>query len=151
MTEHVIAYQKRFVQTGEAFELCPLDLPPQSFETEAVWFCPESGLLGDHERMERATARLAQPFLIVVVDDRRARAERGARRGDDLFDGARYVRVRCLAGRAVDRRFDDQGLHGLFSTASSASATPPPPKPSGAVLPFRRNPVTTLTGSRSAP
>ena len=69
VTEHVIAYQKRFVQTGEAFELCPLDLPAQTFETEAVWFCPDAGLLGGYEQMPvlLGTLHAAEHSLIALL------------------------------------------------------------------------------------
>ena len=69
VTEHVIAYQKRFVQTGEAFELCPLDLPAQTFETEAVWFCPGAGLLGAYGQMPAllGTLHAAEHSLIALL------------------------------------------------------------------------------------
>jgi DEAD/DEAH box helicase domain-containing protein len=69
VTEHVIAYQKRFVQTGEAFELCPLDFPPQTFETEAVWFCPSDELLAGYERMPAllGTLHAAEHSLIALL------------------------------------------------------------------------------------
>jgi DEAD/DEAH box helicase domain-containing protein len=41
VTEQVIAYQKRTIQDGTAFETVPLSSPPQTFETEAIWFSPE--------------------------------------------------------------------------------------------------------------
>jgi DEAD/DEAH box helicase domain-containing protein len=47
VTEQVIAYQKRSLRSQEAFELVPLELPPQTFATEAVWFCPEPWMLED--------------------------------------------------------------------------------------------------------
>jgi DEAD/DEAH box helicase domain-containing protein len=69
VTEHVIAFQKRFIQTGEAFELCPLDLPPQTFETEAVWFCPEPSLLDGYEHMPAllGTLHAAEHSLIALL------------------------------------------------------------------------------------
>jgi DEAD/DEAH box helicase domain-containing protein len=69
VTEHVIAFQKRFIQTGEAFELCPLDLPPQTFETEAVWFCPGPWLLDGHGDMPAllGTLHAAEHSLIALL------------------------------------------------------------------------------------
>jgi DEAD/DEAH box helicase domain-containing protein len=69
VTEHVIAFQKRFVQTGEAFELCALDLPPQTFETEAVWFCPDSDLLASYDHMPvlLGTLHAAEHSLIALL------------------------------------------------------------------------------------
>jgi len=51
VTEQVIAFQKRSVATGGVLGLAPLDLPPQTFTTEAVWFCPEPWQLEGHEQM----------------------------------------------------------------------------------------------------
>jgi DEAD/DEAH box helicase domain-containing protein len=45
VTEQVIAYQKRSLATQETLDLCFLDLPPQTFSTEAIWFCPDDALL----------------------------------------------------------------------------------------------------------
>ncbi|MCC6224374.1 MAG: DEAD/DEAH box helicase [Thermoleophilia bacterium] len=47
VTERVVAYQKRLVTSGEAFELVPLELPEQQFATEAVWLLPGPALLGE--------------------------------------------------------------------------------------------------------
>jgi DEAD/DEAH box helicase domain-containing protein len=52
VTEQVIAYQKRSIRTQEAFDLVALDLPPHTFDTEAIWFCPEERML---EELGRAT------------------------------------------------------------------------------------------------
>jgi DEAD/DEAH box helicase domain-containing protein len=70
VTEHVIAYQKRSVQTGEAFETCLVDdLPPSTIETEAVWFCPEEWMLAGTERMPRllGTLHAAEHSLIALL------------------------------------------------------------------------------------
>jgi DEAD/DEAH box helicase domain-containing protein len=45
VTEQVVAYQRKAVSTGETLALVPLLLPAQTFETEAVWFCPGDSLL----------------------------------------------------------------------------------------------------------
>ncbi len=45
VTEQVVAFQKRSVRGQEAFELCLLSCPPQTFLTEAVWFCPTESML----------------------------------------------------------------------------------------------------------
>jgi DEAD/DEAH box helicase domain-containing protein len=70
VTEHVIAYQKRSVQTGEAFETCLLDgLPPTTIETEAIWFCPDDSLLAGTGRMPRllGTLHAAEHSLIALL------------------------------------------------------------------------------------
>jgi DEAD/DEAH box helicase domain-containing protein len=41
VTEQVVAYQRKSVQTQETLDLVPLVLPETSFETEAVWYLPE--------------------------------------------------------------------------------------------------------------
>jgi len=51
VTDEVVAYQRRSLATGAQIDLCALDLPPQTFETEAVWFCPEPSMFetGDED------------------------------------------------------------------------------------------------------
>jgi DEAD/DEAH box helicase domain-containing protein len=59
VTEQVIAFQKRSIRTQEAFDLVALDLPPHTFDTEAIWFCPEPWMLeelGHATRPNRAAA-----------------------------------------------------------------------------------------------
>ena len=40
VTEHVVAYQRKSTRDGAVLETVALDLPPATFETEAVWFVP---------------------------------------------------------------------------------------------------------------
>jgi DEAD/DEAH box helicase domain-containing protein len=47
VTEQVIAFQKRSVRTQESLDLVLLDLPEQTFSTEAIWFCPTAPHLAD--------------------------------------------------------------------------------------------------------
>ncbi len=66
VTEQVIAFQKRSIRTQEALDLCLLDLPPQTFPTEAVWFSPEP------EQLERrhdllGTLHAAEHALIALL------------------------------------------------------------------------------------
>jgi DEAD/DEAH box helicase domain-containing protein len=49
VTEQVVGYQKKSIQTQESLELVALDLPQTEFETEAIWFLPEPWML---ERLE---------------------------------------------------------------------------------------------------
>jgi DEAD/DEAH box helicase domain-containing protein len=69
VTEHVIAFQKRSIRTQEAFELVPLDLPPHTFETEAVWFSPEDSLLDGLDRLPQllGTLHAAEHSLIALL------------------------------------------------------------------------------------
>jgi DEAD/DEAH box helicase domain-containing protein len=50
VTDQVVGYQKKSIQTQESIELVALDLPETEFETEAVWFLPEPWMLGGIER-----------------------------------------------------------------------------------------------------
>ncbi len=45
VTEQVVAFQKRSIRSQEALEVCPLLCPPQTFATEAIWFCPTEAML----------------------------------------------------------------------------------------------------------
>jgi DEAD/DEAH box helicase domain-containing protein len=69
VTEHVVGFQKRSVQTGEAIELCRLTLPEQTFETEAVWFCPDPQLLAGAEGVPAllGTLHAAEHALIALL------------------------------------------------------------------------------------
>jgi len=69
VTEQVVAYQKRSIRDQEALELVPLDLPPTTFETEAIWFCPEPDQLEGLEREPRLLGSLhaAEHSLIALL------------------------------------------------------------------------------------
>jgi DEAD/DEAH box helicase domain-containing protein len=66
VTEQVVAYQKRSIRTQETLDLCLLDLPPQSFTTEAVWFCPEAPSLA-RVRDLLGTLHAAEHALIALL------------------------------------------------------------------------------------
>jgi DEAD/DEAH box helicase domain-containing protein len=66
VSEQVSAFQKRSVRTHESLDLVPLDLPPQTFTTEAVWFCPEEAML-EGERELLGTLHAAEHALIAVL------------------------------------------------------------------------------------
>ena len=59
----------------------------------------------------RRVTGVQQRLVVVVMHDRRTRVETRARALDDLRDHPRHVGVRALGRRAVDCRFDDEGLH----------------------------------------
>jgi DEAD/DEAH box helicase domain-containing protein len=69
VTEHVVAYQRRAVPDGAVLETIPLDMPPATFETEAVWFVPEPGMLAGIDRMPVLLSSLhaAEHALIAVL------------------------------------------------------------------------------------
>ena len=51
VTEQVVAYQLKKASTQETLDLVALDLPATTFETEAIWFCPEQWMLEGIDRM----------------------------------------------------------------------------------------------------
>ena len=69
VTDQVIGYQRRSIATGEQIDLCTLDLPPQTFDTEAVWFCPGREMLPDGDELSRLLGALhaAEHALIAML------------------------------------------------------------------------------------
>jgi DEAD/DEAH box helicase domain-containing protein len=69
VTDQVVGYQKRSIQSGESLELVPLELPQTEFETEAVWFLPEPWMLEGLEQMPRLLGSLhaAEHSLIALL------------------------------------------------------------------------------------
>jgi DEAD/DEAH box helicase domain-containing protein len=56
VTDQVVGYQKKSIQTQESLELVALELPETEFETEAVWFLPEPWMLEGLEREPNTSA-----------------------------------------------------------------------------------------------
>jgi DEAD/DEAH box helicase domain-containing protein len=69
VTEQVVAYQLKRSSTQETLDLVGLDLPPTTFETEAVWFCPEEWMLEGIDRMPALLGSLhaAEHALIALL------------------------------------------------------------------------------------
>jgi DEAD/DEAH box helicase domain-containing protein len=69
VSEQVVAYQRKSIQTQEALDLNPLDLPETTFETEAIWFSPEPHQLAELERMPvlLGTLHAAEHSLIALL------------------------------------------------------------------------------------
>jgi DEAD/DEAH box helicase domain-containing protein len=69
VTEQVIGYQKKSIQTQESIELVALELPQTEFETEAIWFLPEPWMLEGLEREPRLLGSLhaAEHSLIALL------------------------------------------------------------------------------------
>jgi DEAD/DEAH box helicase domain-containing protein len=69
VTDQVVGYQKKSIQTQESLELVPLELPQIEFETEAVWFPPEPWMLEGLEQMPRLLGSLhaAEHSLIALL------------------------------------------------------------------------------------
>ena len=69
VTEQVVAYQLKKASTQETLDLVALDLPETTFDTEAVWFCPEPWMLEGLERMPKLLSSLhaAEHALIALL------------------------------------------------------------------------------------
>jgi DEAD/DEAH box helicase domain-containing protein len=69
VTDQVVGYQKKSIQTQESIELVALDLPETEFATEAVWFLPQSWMLEGIEREPRLLGSLhaAEHSLIALL------------------------------------------------------------------------------------
>ena len=69
VTEHVVAYQRKAVRDGAVLETVALDLPPATFETEAVWFVPSPPVLDGLEAMPKLLGSLhaAEHTMIALL------------------------------------------------------------------------------------
>jgi DEAD/DEAH box helicase domain-containing protein len=69
VTEQVVAYQKKAAADGSTLDIVPLDLPPTTFDTEAVWFVPRPHHLEGLEAMPLLLSSLhaAEHSLIALL------------------------------------------------------------------------------------
>jgi DEAD/DEAH box helicase domain-containing protein len=69
VTEHVVAYQRKAIADGSTIDLVPLELPPTTFDTEAVWFVPRPHQLEGLEAMPLLLSSLhaAEHSLIALL------------------------------------------------------------------------------------
>jgi DEAD/DEAH box helicase domain-containing protein len=69
VTEQVVAYQRKSARDGKVIDLALLDLPPSTFETEAIWFVPERDQLAGLEQMPKllGTLHAAEHALIALL------------------------------------------------------------------------------------
>jgi DEAD/DEAH box helicase domain-containing protein len=69
VTEQVVAYQKKAVADGSTLATIPLELPPTTFDTEAVWFVPRPHQLEGLEAMPLLLSSLhaAEHSLIALL------------------------------------------------------------------------------------
>ncbi|HEY7016993.1 MAG TPA: Zn-binding domain-containing protein, partial [Gaiellaceae bacterium] len=69
VTDQVVGYQKKSIQTQESLGLVDLELPQTEFDTEAVWFLPELWMLEGLEEMPRLLGSLhaAEHSLIALL------------------------------------------------------------------------------------
>ena len=69
MTEQVVGYERTTVSSQERIELVPLELPPTTFATEAIWFLPEPYQLAELDEMPKllGTLHAAEHALIAML------------------------------------------------------------------------------------
>ena len=119
VTEQVIAYQRKAIADGSTLDVVPLILPESTFETEAVWFCPQGSAArgdgGDAEAARRPARGGARPHLApAAVGDVRPLGHRRALDERALPDrAADGVRLRRPCGRGRHHRARLRPLPGL--------------------------------------
>jgi DEAD/DEAH box helicase domain-containing protein len=69
VTEQVIAYARKAARDGSTIDVVPMLMPETSFETEAIWFCPEAEHLDGLEQMPKllGTLHAAEHTLIALL------------------------------------------------------------------------------------
>ncbi len=69
VTEQVVAYQKKSVRDEATLELVALELPPSTFETEAIWYVPGTEQLEGLEPLPKLLGSLhaAEHAMIAIL------------------------------------------------------------------------------------
>ena len=69
VTQQVVGYARKAVRDGATIDVVPLLMPETTFETEAVWFCPEPHQLEGLEQMPKllGTLHAAEHSLIALL------------------------------------------------------------------------------------
>ena len=69
VTEQIVGYERKTMSSQERIELVPLELPPTTFTTEAIWFMPEAWQLAGLEEMPKllGTLHAAEHALISLL------------------------------------------------------------------------------------
>jgi DEAD/DEAH box helicase domain-containing protein len=69
VTEEVVGYERKTIASQERIELVPLACPPTSFQTEAIWFCPEPAQLEGIDAMPKLLSSLhaAEHSMIAML------------------------------------------------------------------------------------
>jgi DEAD/DEAH box helicase domain-containing protein len=69
VTEQVVAYQKKSIRDQATLDLVALELPPTTFETEAIWYVPEDAQLEGLEPLPRLLGSLhaAEHAMIAIL------------------------------------------------------------------------------------
>ena len=119
VTEQVIAYQRKAIRDGSTLDVVPLIMPEVTFDTEAVWFCPDGrparGPGGDAEAARRPPRGRARPHLAAAaVGDVRSLGHRRPLDEPPLPDrAADRVRLRRARRRRRDHGARVRELRGL--------------------------------------
>jgi DEAD/DEAH box helicase domain-containing protein len=69
VTEQVVGYARKAVRDSATIDVTPMLMPETTFETEAIWFCPESEHLDGLEDMPKllGTLHAAEHTLIALL------------------------------------------------------------------------------------
>jgi DEAD/DEAH box helicase domain-containing protein len=69
VTEQVVGYARKAVRDGATLDVVPMLMPETTFETEAIWFCPEPDQLEGMEQMPKLLGALhaAEHSLIALL------------------------------------------------------------------------------------
>ena len=69
VTEQIVAYERKTARSQERIELVPLELPPTSFATEAIWYVPEPAQLAELDQMPKllGTLHAAEHAMIAML------------------------------------------------------------------------------------
>ena len=69
VTEQVVAYQKKSIRDQATLDLVALELPPSTFETEAVWYVPDEAQLAGLEALPKLLGSLhaAEHAMIAIL------------------------------------------------------------------------------------
>jgi DEAD/DEAH box helicase domain-containing protein len=69
VTEQVVGFERKTIRSQERIELVPLELPPSTFGTEAIWFVPEPEQLDGLDAMPKllGTLHAAEHALIALL------------------------------------------------------------------------------------
>jgi DEAD/DEAH box helicase domain-containing protein len=69
VTEQVVAYERKTIRSQERIEVVPLELPPSTFATEAIWYLPEPEQMRDLDEMPTllSTLHAAEHAMIAML------------------------------------------------------------------------------------
>jgi DEAD/DEAH box helicase domain-containing protein len=69
VTEQVVAYQKKSIRDQATLDLVALELPPTTFETEAIWYVPDEAQLAGLEALPKLLGSLhaAEHAMIAIL------------------------------------------------------------------------------------